>query len=163
MSINKFLDQTISIKLIIIGGGFWLIVAAIAVYLFFGGLKEGFDVGLIGLGSAIDYKMSLGSAIDYKMGDGVKKSWENSDTISDHANPSDLNDASNIYSELEKNEGGGPIPLPEDELLFFDSTKFSPECCPSPYSTSEGCVCASPEQMKYLNERGGNRTLTSQY
>jgi hypothetical protein len=64
---------------------------------------------------------------------------------------------------LEKNEGGGPIPLPEGELLFFDSTKFSPDCCPSVYSNADGCVCASPEQMKYLNERGGNRTLTSEY
>jgi hypothetical protein len=153
MGINKFLKQTISIKLIIVVGGFWMIVLAICVYLFFGGLKEGFDAGLVG----------LGSAIDYKMGDGVKRSWENKDTISDHKNPNALNDASNIYSDLEKNEGGGPIPLPEDELLFFDSTKFSPECCPSTYSNSEGCVCASPEQMKYLNERGGNRTLTSEY
>jgi len=24
-------------------------------------------------------------------------------------------------------------------------------------------VCASSEQMKYLNERGGNRTLVSEY
>ena len=153
MSINKFLNKTISIKLIIVGGGFWLIIAAISIYLIFGGIQEGFNAGLVG----------LGSAIDYKMGDGVKRSWENSDTISDHKNPNALNDASNIYSDLEKNEGGGPIPLPDDELLFFNTTKFSPDCCPSAYSNADGCVCASPEQMKYLNERGGNRTLTSEY
>ena len=153
MSISKFLNQTISIKIIVVVGGFWLLVLALSVYLIFGGFKEGFDAGLIG----------LGSAIDYKMGDGVKKSWENKDTISDHKNPNALNDAANIYSDLEKNEGGGPIPLPEGELLFFDTTKFSPDCCPSTYSNADGCVCASPEQMKYLNERGGNRTLTSEY
>jgi hypothetical protein len=153
MSINKFLDQTISIKLIIVGGGFWLIVAIFVFYYMFGGIKEGFNAGLVG----------LGSAIDYKMGDGVRRSWENKDTIQDHKNPNALNDAENIYSELEKNESGGQIPLPEGELLFFESTKFSPECCPSPYSNSQGCVCATPEQMKYLNERGGNRTLTSEY
>jgi hypothetical protein len=153
MSISKFLNQTISIKIIVVVGGFWLLVLALSVYLIFGGFKEGFDAGLIG----------LGSAIDYKMGDGVKKSWENKDTISDHKNPNALNDAENIYSDLEKNEGGGPIPLPEGELLFFDTTKFSPDCCPSTYSNADGCVCASPEQMKYLNERGGNRTLTSEY
>ena len=62
MSINKFLDQTISIKLIIVGGGFWLIVAVFVVYFMFGGIKEGFNAGLVG----------IGSAIDYKMGDGVK-------------------------------------------------------------------------------------------
>lgn len=152
MGIKKFLEQTISIKLIIVVGGFWLIVAAVAVYFIFGGIKEGFNAGLVG----------LGSAIDYKMGDGVRHSWENKDTIRDHKNPNAINDSANIYSELEKNEGG-PVPLPEGELLFFDSTKFSPDCCPSTYSNSEGCVCASPEQMQYLNERGGNRTLTSEY
>jgi len=97
MSISKFLNQTISIKIIVVVGGFWLLVLALSVYLIFGGFKEGFDAGLIG----------LGSAIDYKMGDGVKKSWENKDTISDHKNPNALNDAENIYSDLEKNEGGG--------------------------------------------------------
>jgi hypothetical protein len=152
MSINKLLDQTISIKLIIVVGGFWLIVAAFIFYFMFGGIKEGFNAGLVG----------LGSAIDYKMGDGVKRSWENADTIINHKNPNALNDSANIYSDLEKNEGG-PIPLPEDELLIFDSNISSPDCCPSPYSTADGCVCATPEQMKYLNERGGNRTLTSEY
>ena len=43
----------------------------------FGGIKEGFNAGLVG----------LGSAIDYKMGDGVKKSWENAGTIINHKNP----------------------------------------------------------------------------
>jgi hypothetical protein len=140
---NNFFDQTISLKLIIVVGGFWLIVAAIAVFYFFGGVKEGFKAGLVG----------MGSALDYKMGNGVKSSWENKEKS---------DDSSDIYSNLEQNIGG-PIPLPEDELLFFDKNKFSPDCCPSNYSNADGCVCASPEQMKYLNERGGNRTLTSEY
>ena len=173
MSINSFLNQTISLKLIIVVGGFWMIMAAIAVLYFFGGVKEGFQAGLVG----------IGSALDYKMGDGVKSSWENKGSNNDVGNsviPSSmdmtnsLNMASstenagliikpdNAFADLETNEGG-KVPLPEGELVFFDKTKFSPECCPSPYSNSEGCVCASPEQMKYLNERGGNRTLTSVY
>ena len=151
MSINSFFNQTISLKLIIVVGGFWLIVAAIAVFYFFGGIKEGFQAGLYG----------LGSALDYKMGEGVKRSWENKD-IAENNKPSQINDDTNIYSILEKNEGG-PVPLPEGELLIFDNNKFSPECCPSSYSNSDGCVCASPEQMKYLNERGGNRTLHDVY
>ena len=151
MSITSFFNQTISLKVIIVVGGFWLIVAALVFLYFFGGVKEGFQAGLVG----------LGSALDYKMGDGVKHSWENKDTIV-NAKPSKINDDMNIYSSLEKNEGG-PVPLPEGELLIFDNNKFSPECCPSAYSNSDGCVCAAPEQMKYLNERGGNRTLTSNY
>ena len=173
MSINSFLNQSISLKLIIVVGGFWLILAAIGVLYFFGGVKEGFQAGLVG----------IGSALDYKIGDGVKSSWENKGSNNDAGHgvipgaidiKSSLNMISsdekasiivgpdNVFTELETNEGG-EVPLPEGELVFFDKTKFSPECCPSPYSNSEGCVCASPEQMKYLNERGGNRTLTSVY
>ena len=73
-----------------------------------------------------------------------------------------IDDSDNIYSNLEKNEGG-QVPLKDDKLLIFENNNFSPDCCPSNYSNPDGCVCASPEQMKYLNERGGNRTLTSEY
>jgi hypothetical protein len=151
MSIASFFNQTISLKIIIVVGGFWLIVAAFVIFYFFGGIKEGFQAGLYG----------LGSALDYKMGEGVKRSWENKEMI-DNTKPNAINDNANVYSILEKNEGG-PIPLPEGELLVFENNKFSPDCCPSAYSNSSGCVCASPEQMKYLNERGGNRTLHDEY
>ena len=147
MSINSFLNQTISFKMIIIISGFWLLVAIIAIFYLFGSVKEGFQAGLVG----------ISSAIDYKMGDGVKKSWENN--VNKH---DEINDVSNIFSDLEKNVGG-PVPLPEEELIFFDKNKFSPDCCPSTYSSADGCVCASPEQLKYLNERGGNRTLHDEY
>jgi hypothetical protein len=152
MNINKLLETTISIKWLLTLGGIYLLGTYLFTYFMFGGIKEGFNAGLVG----------VGAAIDYKMGNGVKRSWENTDVIQDHKNPNALNDATNIYSSLEQNEGG-PIPLPEDEMLFFDNNIFTPECCPSPYSTGDGCLCASPEQMKYLNQRGGNRTLTSEY
>jgi hypothetical protein len=145
---NGFFDQTISLKTIIIVGGFWLTLITMAIIYLFGGIKEGFKAGLIG----------IGSALDYKMGEGVKTSWENK--TNDVNDVNDVND--NIYASLEQNVGG-PIPLPEEELLFFDKNKFSPDCCPANYSNADGCVCASPEQMKYLNERGGNRTLTGEY
>ena len=157
MSVNNFLDKRVSMRTIFTLMVFFLVFSALILYFSFGGIKEGFQAALVG----------IGAAIDYKMGDGVKKSWENSTTILNSSNPltsiDQINDASNIYSNLEKNEGGEPLPLPEDELLMFDKNKFSPECCPSPYSNADGCVCASPEQMKYLNERGGNRTLTGEY
>ena len=53
---------------------------------------------------------------------------------------------------------GGPVPLPEGEMVLFAQNKISPSCCPSIYSSSAGCVCASPEQIRYINERGGNHT-----
>lgn len=157
MSVNNFLDKRVSMRTIFTLMAFFIISGALFLYFSFGGIKEGFQAALVG----------IGAAIEYKMGDGVKKSWENNNMILNSSNPltatEQINDSKNIYSNLEKNEGGGPLPLPEDELLMFEKNKFSPECCPSPYSNGDGCVCASPEQMKYLNERGGNRTLTSEY
>lgn len=58
---------------------------------------------------------------------------------------------------------GGSIPLPPGELLIFAENEVKPECCPSYYSSSTGCVCASKKQMDYLNERGGNRTFDSEF
>jgi hypothetical protein len=52
-------------------------------------------------------------------------------------------------------------PLKNGELVLFAKNKSKPECCPSPYSTSTGCVCMTPEQIHYLNTRGGNRTSDS--
>jgi hypothetical protein len=52
-------------------------------------------------------------------------------------------------------------PLKNGSLVMFAKNKFKPECCPSPYSSSTGCVCMTPEQITYLNTRGGNRTSDS--
>ena len=161
MSINSFLNQTVSFKLIIVVGGFRLIVAAIAFLYFFGGIKEGFQAGYVG----------LGTALNYRMGDGVTNSWENEEKVKEtiiknkdirDINYNKVDENVDLYSDLEHNVTG-PIPLPDDELVFFDKNKFSPDCCPSNYSSSSGCLCAAPEQMKYLNERGGNRTLVGEY
>jgi hypothetical protein len=152
MSINKFLEKTVSFKIIVVIGGFWLLVALIVMFYLFGGIKEGFEAGIAG----------VGAALDYKMGDGVKKSWENTNALANNNYPAGANNSADIFANLENNTGG-PIPLPEGELLFFDTNKFSPECCPATYSNSEGCVCAAPEQMKYLSQRGGNRTLLDEY
>ncbi len=58
-----------------------------------------------------------------------------------------------------KDNVGTPVPLPEGELFFFADNKFKPECCPSTYSDSTGCACLSQDQVTYINQRGGNRTL----
>lgn len=52
-------------------------------------------------------------------------------------------------------------PLKNGELVLFAKNKFKPECCPAPYSSSTGCVCMTPEQINYLNTRGGNRSSDS--
>ena len=167
--INNLFEKRISVRSILIIIGFFIVMMGFVLYFTFGGIQEGFQAGLIG----------ISAAIDYKMGDGVKKSWENKDThdnnhmasamkgldIGMELHNSETNvitDSDNIYSDLEKNEGD-QVPLSGDKMLVFETNKFSPDCCPSDYSNADGCVCATPEQMKYLNERGGNRTLTSEY
>ena len=52
-------------------------------------------------------------------------------------------------------------PLKNGEMVMFAKNKFKPECCPAPYSSSTGCACMTPEQINYLNTRGGNRTSDS--
>ena len=57
-----------------------------------------------------------------------------------------------------------PIPLPPNQLLFFNSNQFKPECCTnSNYSNSQGCACMTLGQYKYLNERGGNNVPFSDF
>ena len=41
---------------------------------------------------------------------------------------------------------------------MFKFNKSSPECCPSPYSTSSGCVCLTPEQKNYISYNRGNNS-----
>lgn len=42
---------------------------------------------------------------------------------------------------------------------FLDYNISAPECCNynQNYSTSNGCLCITPEQSKFLSNRGGNR------
>ena len=88
-----------------------------------------------------------GSGLQDMIGDGVKSSWVNPLKTKGYNN------------RMDTHVGSQAGPLAASELLIFDTTKFAPECCPSAYSNSSGCVCASPEQLKFLNSRGGNRSL----
>ena len=54
----------------------------------------------------------------------------------------------------------GMLELAEGQLNFFADNQFKPECCvSSTYSSGTGCACLSSEQVNYLNQRGGNRTI----
>lgn len=61
-----------------------------------------------------------------------------------------FNTISSYYSEYK----------PPPSMFLFNDTKISPECCKSStYSSSSGCVCTTPEQRNFINQRGGNRTV----
>lgn len=97
---------------------------------------------------------TLGAPLTYNMKDGVTNVWRAKESESWNSN--------DWFASLQGNEGGS-VPLKPGQLSFYYANKFSPDCCPAAYSTSTGCVCQSEKQAKYLNERGGNRTLNSLY
>ena len=95
----------------------------------------------------------IGAELGHNMSEGVPgDKWANS-----RDNNLQSNNTTNMYASL-KNNVGGSVPLPEDQMSLFYANKFDPACCfkPQNYSTGAGCACISVEQMKYLNERGGN-------
>ena len=100
-----------------------------------------------------------GAPINYSMDSGVpgNNNWESA--ARNYANQIGNQDNSKAGQYYKS----GPIPLPPGELLIFAENDVKPECCPSYYSSSMGCVCASKKQMDYLNQRGGNRTLNSEF
>jgi hypothetical protein len=42
---------------------------------------------------------------------------------------------------------------------MFANNAVKPECCPSSYTLSTGCVCTTPGQRDLLGKRGGNNTI----
>lgn len=46
-----------------------------------------------------------------------------------------------------------------DSLFIFKNNQCKPECCGASFSCGGGCVCTTPQQRDYINQRGGNRTL----
>ena len=42
------------------------------------------------------------------------------------------------------------------QMNIIENMKFAPECCPSSYSSSQGCACMSDDAINFLASRGGN-------
>ena len=67
---------------------------------------------------------------------------------------------------------GTPVPLkceemyqkfPENSMFAFSKNVSSPYCCPATYADSNGCICTTPEQIKYISQRRGNNKTFSNY
>ena len=109
-------------------------------------------VGIEGYANCLGNSAELGTNSNQD----VKNSWYNK--AKDYAG--DMGYQTVLQSKA--NYKGTPVPLQGTHFYFRDN-KFAPECCPSTYSSSSGCACISPEQLDYLNKRGGNRTLPSEF
>lgn len=58
----------------------------------------------------------------------------------------------------------GPAAGVSEVMLYPGSyASVSPQCCSAAtYSTSNGCLCTTPEQQTFINSRGGNRLPISE-
>jgi hypothetical protein len=54
---------------------------------------------------------------------------------------------------------GPEVVIDEDHLNMFANNAVKPECCPSSYTLSTGCICTTPGQRDLLGKRGGNNTI----
>jgi|TARA_Y100000992_G_C21273841_1_gene498648 hypothetical protein len=100
--------------------------------------------------------LSNSSSVNYSMGKDNKGSW--TQKALGYASEMGFN---NVLAS-KANYKGTEVPL-SDTMVFFKNNSFKPECCPSTYSSSNGCACTSIAQLNYLNERGGNRTSNSEF
>lgn len=93
-----------------------------------------------------------GAPLDYQMGQGVPGDTYEAPLVNS------MGIMNNLYQSLKDNKGG---PVPPKGLFLFSQNNFKPECCytPQQYSSSSGCACISPDQMKFIASRGGNNTI----
>ena len=105
--------------------------------------------------------------VSYDMGRGVYGSYDNIRLIANNNDgwrhpPSNVPLLKNPYLFVPQ---GTPLPLksemvytqlPKDSMFMFSRNQASPECCPSTFSTSTGCVCTTPKQRGYVGEDRGN-------
>jgi len=56
-----------------------------------------------------------------------------------------------------------PLTMKDGELDIMAASSFSPDCCPSYYSNSNGCACMTDTQTNFLTQRGGNNFPVSEY
>lgn len=46
-----------------------------------------------------------------------------------------------------------------NHMFMMAYNRSSPECCPSTFSSSRGCVCMSDAQRDFINRRGSNKNV----
>lgn len=95
----------------------------------------------------------MGSTLDSQNNSDQSNSWINKGD--NYADQMGYSETRNKWAQYK----GTPVPLPEGQMFMFQDNEFKPDCCPSTYTNSVGCACMTQEQVQYINERGGNRTM----
>ena len=119
-----------------------------------GTIQDMFKKGLSVISPVNEGMTAIGSDINEVQNGDVAGMWvTKANTYASEFGYGIINNTGSAYTADE--------PLKNGEMVIFAKNKFKPECCPAPYSSSTGCVCMTPEQINYLNTRGGNRTSDS--
>jgi hypothetical protein len=92
--------------------------------------------------------VKLLSNIGFVTPTGIEKKYERMDKPDADGNPYNL-DLNLPSVSGDKND--------PNAMFMFAYNQSSPDCCPSTFSTSTGCVCTTKKQREYINKRGGNR------
>lgn len=118
------------------------------------GFQDLFKKGLSVISPVNEGMTAIGSDINEVQNGDIAGMWvTKANTYASEFGYGTINNTGSAYTADE--------PLKNGEMVLFAKNKFKPECCPAPYSSSTGCVCMTPEQINYLNTRGGNRTSDS--
>jgi hypothetical protein len=72
-----------------------------------------------------------------------------------------INSVPAVYPATDLTVDGTPN-APKD-LFMFANNQCRPDCCPSAYSCSGGCVCVTRNQMEFIANRGNNNTGVQSY
>ena len=87
------------------------------------------------------------------------------DSMNGFLNTKDNNDYSKLYNQHFINHDKSEQVNTNQKYLFkknindislINNNDFSPECCPSTYTNSQGCACLSKEQLDFIHNRGNN-------
>lgn len=81
------------------------------------------------------------------------------DIISDKKKESIVNNLYYLEKNTEKINNFNPIEVDNNLSLtgMIENEEFNHSCCPSEYTSSNGCLCSSPELLSHIELRGNNK------
>jgi hypothetical protein len=113
--------------------------------------------------AVLDYKMGPYSNLELKPGTG-KHSWRRDPNdkplytgdelkVIQGTPLPDKDFSSQLENRPEYPSVDGTCNAPKS-MFVFSNNQVSPDCCPSTYTTSAGCICTTEQQRDFINNRG---------
>tara|TARA_B100000963_G_C22489242_1_gene608464 strand:+ start:107 stop:493 length:387 start_codon:yes stop_codon:yes gene_type:complete len=120
---------------------FWITIVAISLYVlqYLGFTNNTFENFVAGVNDYVETGGCYGNVI-HPQNPSTHELLNETSTVFGHTLP----------SSKVKN---APLGEGEERLFMFGKNKCSPECCPSTYTCSGGCVCTTEEQRNRIHRR----------